>query len=79
MSSLSLYQYEQRMKKIFFLTAGQFITKTRIDAARQLLKTTDRAIVDVAAVCGFSDQSAFTRQFKATTGLTPGKYRIQVS
>ena len=78
MSSLSLYQYEQRMKKIFFLTAGQFITKTRIDAARQLLMTTDRAIADVAAVCGFPDQSAFTRQFKATTGLTPGKYRIQV-
>jgi AraC-like DNA-binding protein len=77
MSSLSVYQFEQRMKKIFFLTAGQFITKTRIDKARELLKSTDQSIADVAAACGFFDQSAFTRQFKATTGLTPGKYRTQ--
>ena len=75
MSSLSVYQYEQRMKKIFFLTAGQFIAKTRIDAACELLKADELSIAEIAAACGFFDQSAFTRQFKATTGLTPGKFR----
>ena len=75
MSSLSVYQYEQRMKKVFQVTAGQFIAKTRIEAACELLRATDRAISDIAAGCGFYDQSAFTRQFKSTTGLTPGKYR----
>jgi AraC-like DNA-binding protein len=78
MSSLSVYQYERRMKKIFHVTAGQFIIKTRIDAARRLLETTDKPIVDVAVECGFFDQSAFTRQFRATTGLTPGNYRKQM-
>jgi AraC-like DNA-binding protein len=78
MSSLSVYQYEQRIKKIFHVTAGQFITKTRIDAARRLLEKTDKPIVDVAVECGFFDQSAFTRQFRATTGMTPGIYRKQM-
>lgn len=78
MSSLSEYQYEQRMKKVFLLTAGQFVTKTRIEAACELLRSTDKQIADVAIDCGFYDQSAFTRQFKSTTGLTPGKYRIQM-
>lgn len=78
MSGLSEYQYEQRMKKVFQVTAGQFITKTRIEAACELLRTTDKPIVDVAVACGFYDQSAFTRQFKSTTGLTPGKYRTQM-
>lgn len=78
MSSLSTYQYERRIKKIFHVTAGQFIIKTRIDAARRLLETTGKPIVDVAVECGFFDQSAFTRQFKATTGLTPGNYRKQM-
>ena len=78
MSSLSEYQYEQRMKKVFQITAGQFITKTRVEAACELLRSTDKQIVDVAIECGFYDQSAFTRQFKSTTGLTPGKYRTQM-
>ncbi len=77
MSSLSVYQFEQRLKKIFQLTAGQFIAKTRIDAACDLLRHTGKSIGDVAAACGFYDQSAFARQFKATTGLTPTEFRDQ--
>jgi AraC-like DNA-binding protein len=75
MSSLSVYQFEQRMKKIFQLTAGQFITKIRIEAACKRLRSTDDSVVDIALDCGFYDQSAFARQFKATTGLTPSEYR----
>ena len=75
MSSLSVYQFEKRMKRIFQLTAGQFIAKTRIEAACDLLKHTAKSIGDVAAACGFFDQSAFARQFKATTGLTPSQFR----
>lgn len=72
---LSTYRFEHRMKKVFQITAGQFIGKTRIDAACRLLQAGRQPIVDVALACGFSDQSAFTRQFKATTGLTPTEYR----
>jgi AraC-like DNA-binding protein len=74
-SSLSEYQYEQRMKKVFQMTAGQFITRTRIEAACEQLRSTGQQIVDIAVACGFYDQSAFSRQFKATTGLTPSAYR----
>lgn len=72
---LSIYQFEQRMKRVFQLTAGQFINKTRIENARRLLEQADIPIVDIALSCGYSDQSAFTRQFKATTGITPADYR----
>jgi hypothetical protein len=41
MSLLSEYQYEHRMKKLFHMTAGQFITKTRVEAACQLLRSTE--------------------------------------
>ena len=77
MSSMSVYQFEQRMKRIFQLTAGQFITKTRIEAACELLRNTGTPIARVAMDCGFHDQSAFARQFKATTGLTPTEYRAR--
>jgi PAS domain S-box-containing protein len=75
MCGLSVYQLEQRMKRLFGLTAGQFIIKTRIQVACDLLRSTEASIVEVALDCGFSDQSAFTRQFKITTGMTPTQYR----
>ena len=75
MAGMSTYQYEQRMQKIFKLTAGQFIQKTRIEIALWKLRDTDLQIVEIALDCGYADQSAFTRQFKKTIGLTPAQYR----
>lgn len=75
MVGLSTYQYEQRMQKIFFLTAGQFIQKTRIEAALWQLRETPDPVIHIALDCGYADQSAFSRQFKKTTGLSPVRYR----
>jgi PAS domain S-box-containing protein len=75
MTSLSIYQFEKRMKKVFHMTAGQFIMQTRIDAARDMLAHSPKQIVKIALECGFCDQSAFARQFKQVTGLTPSAFR----
>jgi AraC-like DNA-binding protein/PAS domain-containing protein len=74
-AGLSLYQFEERIRAAFQITAGQLIQQTRMDAAVQRLRETDLPISSVALDCGYSDQSAFTRQFKKTTGLTPAEYR----
>jgi PAS domain S-box-containing protein len=74
-AGLSTYQFEQRIRKIFQLTAGQLIQKTRMEAAVQRLRETNDPIATVALDCGYSDQSAFTRQFKQTSGLSPSEYR----
>ena len=78
MVNLSVYQLDQRIRGLFHISAGQFITQTRIEKACNLLKCTDESIANIALDCGYSDQSAFTRQFKQTTGLTPVAYRKQV-
>ena len=78
MVNLSVYQLDQRIRGLFHISAGQFITQTRIEKACNLLKCTDESIANIALDCGYSDQSAFTRQFKQTTGLTPKAYRKQV-
>lgn len=75
MTSLSVYQFEKRMKKVFHVTAGQFIMHTRIDASRDMLAHSDKQIAEIAMECGFCDQSAFTRQFKLLSGLTPSTFR----
>jgi AraC-like DNA-binding protein len=74
-AGLSVYQFDQRIRKIFQLTAGQLIQKTRMEAAVQRLRETAAPIAAVALDCGYSDQSAFTRQFRQTVGLSPSEYR----
>lgn len=77
MVGLSVYQLDQRIRGLYHLSAGQFITHTRIEKACNLLKCTEDSISKIALDCGYSDQSAFTRQFKQTTALTPKNYRME--
>jgi AraC-like DNA-binding protein len=74
-ASMSIYQLDRRMKRLFGLSTGQWLLKTRIDHAGRQLHETDLAIVDIALNSGYTDQSAFTRQFRRTTGQTPSEFR----
>ena len=74
-AGLSAFQFEQRLRKIFQLTAGQLLQKIRMEHAVQRLRETDEAIAESALRCGYSDQSAFTRQFRKASGLSPLEYR----
>lgn len=77
MAGLSPTQLDRRMRKVFHLTTSQFIRKGRIGHAALLLRTTAEPVVEIALKCGYSDQTAFSRQFRATVGLPPGAYRDQ--
>jgi AraC-like DNA-binding protein len=75
MAGLSIYQFDQRIRALFHVTAGQYLVKVRIDAACERLSTTNEVIAQIALSCGYSDQSAFSRQFKQAVGISPLAYR----
>ncbi len=75
LAGLSPYQFDQRIRKIFQITTGQFIHKVRMDAAVRRLRETDEPVALIAQDCGYSDQSAFTRQVRQTVGLSPTEFR----
>lgn len=74
-SQLSAPQFARLIRRIFSLTPSQFIVKTRITAGSRWLRDTDQSVAGIAQRCGYRDQSAFTRAFRTTTGLTPLEYR----
>lgn len=76
-SKLTLQRLTRLTKRLFGLTPGQFITKTRIAAGSRMLLESTRSISEIALACGYFDQSAFTRTFRAATGVTPSEFRIQ--
>ena len=49
--------------------------KTRVEKSKRLLRDTELPIVEIANLTGFEDQSYFTKQFKAETGLSPKEFR----
>lgn len=61
--------------EVFHVTPKQLLMKRRIDKACQMLEETSATISSVAAACGYADHSAFSRQFRAATHLTPLQYR----
>nr|WP_241016245.1 AraC family transcriptional regulator [Paraburkholderia sp. Ac-20336] len=75
LANMSVAQLERYFHKVFHLTPRQVLLKTRLEAATALLVSHDK-VTDVAARCGYTDHSAFTRQFKATVGVTPTEYRM---
>lgn len=74
LAGLSLSQLERHFRRVFQLSPQQLLIKLRIDAAMRLLQG-DSSIASIGLGCGFADQSAFSRQFKATVGITPRDYR----
>jgi AraC-like DNA-binding protein len=74
-AKLAPHRFARLMKRFFGLTPRQFIAKTRIAAASRLLRETDQSVADIALACGFYDHSAFTRAFRAVTGVTPSQFR----
>jgi AraC-like DNA-binding protein len=72
---LSIFQFDQRIRALFGLSAGQYLTRARIELACNRLRQTDAPISIIAQECGYADQAAFTRQFHKSVGLTPRVYR----
>lgn len=74
-AGLSPVRFARLIRRIFRLTPGQLITQTRLGRASEMLRNGHASIIEVAQASGFSDQSAFTRTFRAATGVTPTQFR----
>ncbi|RQO33508.1 AraC family transcriptional regulator [Herminiimonas sp. KBW02] len=60
-------------------TPNQYLQILRVNRAKELLHHQQLSLADIASACGYADQSHFARFFKRFVGLTPGKYRIEIS
>lgn len=74
LAELSVAQLERHFRRVFQVTPQQLLTKLRIESAMRFLNSED-SIASIGQQCGFADQSAFARQFKATVGMSPRDYR----
>ncbi|MBU3916444.1 helix-turn-helix domain-containing protein [bacterium] len=69
----------RRFKSATGETPIQYIQKSRIEAAKRLLETTNLSLDAVMDRVGYFDPSSFSLLFKRLTQLTPREYRLRFS
>jgi AraC-like DNA-binding protein len=72
---LSVSHFGRAFKASTGETPHQWLIKMRTEIARDLLARSSTPIIDIACICGFSDQSHFTRVFARAMGTSPGVWR----
>ena len=74
-AGLSKFHFLRVFRQRFGLTPHAYQLQQRILCAKRLLRALP--IADVAAQCGFADQSHLHRVFRSLVGTTPGSYSRQ--
>jgi AraC family transcriptional regulator len=74
---MSESHFNRLFKRATGVPPSQYQIRLRIDAARRLLRETDRSVIDIGNDVGYSNPSHFARLFRKETGLTPSDYRRQ--
>lgn len=62
-------------KKHFGCNVTSYIRRCRLELALKLISAKNRSLAQIAAECGFADQSHFIKWFKKTAGYTPNSFR----
>lgn len=73
--AMSQFHFSHLFKQSLGISPYQYLLQQRIEWAKQLLKKTERSIMDIALECGFNSHSHLSKQFRQFTGTTPGMYR----
>lgn len=74
---MSEFHFCRLFKRATGVSPSQYQIRLRMDAARRLLRETDRSVIDIGNEIGYSNPSHFARLFRKETGLTPSDYRRQ--
>lgn len=75
--ALSRFHFARRFRQSTGTSPHEYVLQRRVARAATLLTRTAAPLLEIAARCGFADQSHLTRVFKKHTGTTPGRYRAR--
>jgi transcriptional regulator GlxA family with amidase domain len=75
--AMSVRTLNRHFQKELGTTPAAYLQQRRLEAARQLLESTELSLFDIARRVGYSDNSSFSRVFHRQLGVTPASYRNQ--
>jgi AraC-like DNA-binding protein len=76
--NMSATYFSAKFKEMTGINFVDYVARTRVEKARNLLLNPDRRVSEVAFVVGFQSLSQFNRTFKKVAGLSPRDYRAKL-
>ena len=77
-ANMSLFHFTRVFTKETGITPHQYLIKTRLSAAKYLLKSTEISIKNIAFSTGFNSETSFCTTFKKWENVTPSQYRQSI-
>ncbi|WP_298499533.1 AraC family transcriptional regulator [uncultured Algibacter sp.] len=77
-SGLSQAKLQDGFKFLYTRTVTEYIRHVRLEAARELMTTTDLNISQIVYTIGFTSRSYFSKIFKEKYGVTPNEFKKQL-
>ncbi|KIL53118.1 helix-turn-helix domain-containing protein [Jeotgalibacillus campisalis] len=74
-AALSKYYFTNKFQKYLKTTPIQYLTKTRIKKAMDLLITTNKPIQEIAVETGYTNANYFSKVFRKMIGMSPDSFR----
>ncbi len=72
---LSPFHYHRMFVRAFGETPHDFLTRVRIDRAKQMLARDEHPITEICFAVGYESLGTFSSRFRAMTGRSPSEYR----
>lgn len=74
-NGLSTPYFQKLYKSYFGNTFVQDVVRSRMEYAKHFLLMSNYSVKEIAALCGYNNETFFMKQFKKNIGLTPSQYR----
>ena len=75
---LSPYHYHRLFTRTFGQTPHDFLTRLRIDRAKQLLARERLPVTEVCLAVGFESLGSFSSRFRSVVGRSPSEFQREV-
>jgi len=68
-------QLAASFRGVYGMTPAAFLRAQKMHSAAQLLRTSDRTVLDIAGQFGYDNASKFAKAFRSVIGVSPSAYR----
>jgi AraC-like DNA-binding protein len=76
---LSNGHFARVFRHTFGMPVHRYLLCMRIDYAKELIHSAEHPLSEIARLIGFTDQATFTDSFSRIVGISPGRYRRQMT